>query len=328
MNAATQQTKHPDRSSAGPRPLVPRTRRWGIALAAVTAVISGFAVYVNGFGVRAWRDAGTSTATYTTVKNLVAAALLLGLMALATRRRPAEGWTRPTTRRQRLGLLFLGIVGGSIPFLLFFEGLARASSGQAAFIHKTLVIWVAILAVPLLKEHLGWLHLGAIGLLVAGQYLLIGGIGELSWGTGELMILAATLLWSVEVIVAKRLLGNLSPLTAGSARLGIGVGVLLAYALVTGAFTELSALGGRGWLIVLGTGAVLAGFVASWYSALARAQAVDVTAVLVVGAVITAVLRYGIDGASLPSTAGLVLVALGGAVAVAAGLRSRSPGWR
>ena len=72
------------------RPLVPRTRRWGIALAAVTAVISGFAVYVNGFGVRAWRDSGASTATYTTFKNLVAAALLLALMALATRRHPGR----------------------------------------------------------------------------------------------------------------------------------------------------------------------------------------------------------------------------------------------
>ena len=37
------------------RPLIPFTRSWGIALAGVTAVISGFAVYFNAFGVRAMR---------------------------------------------------------------------------------------------------------------------------------------------------------------------------------------------------------------------------------------------------------------------------------
>ena len=54
------------------------------------------------------------------------------------------------------------MIGGSVPFVLFFEGLARAEATQAAFIQKTLVVWVALLAVPLLRERFGVPHALAI----------------------------------------------------------------------------------------------------------------------------------------------------------------------
>ena len=60
------------------------------------------------------------------------------------------------------------MIGGSVPFVLFFEGLARAEATQAAFIQKTLVIWVALLAVPLLRERFRTPHALAIVLLIAG----------------------------------------------------------------------------------------------------------------------------------------------------------------
>jgi hypothetical protein len=66
---------------------------------------------------------------------------------------------------------------------------------------------------------------------------------------------------------------------------------------------------------------VLAAYVGTWYAALARAQAVDVTAVLVAGALITAALRLGVQGAALSSAAGLGLVAAGVALAALAGWR-------
>ena len=110
-----------------------------------------------------------------------------------------------------------------MPFVLFFEGLARASSTAAAFIHKTLVIWVALLAVPLLGERLSWAHWAAIALLLAGQAVLVGDAGTVTLGAGELMIFGATLLWSVEVVVVKRLLASLAAPTLAAARLGIGL---------------------------------------------------------------------------------------------------------
>ena len=299
---------------------IPKTRLWGIALAAITAVVSGFSVFINGYGVRSWTGAGASSATYTTFKNLVAA-VLLGAIAFGVARRAPAGSLRPKTTSQwwRLGLI--GVIGGAVPFLLFFEGLARATSGQAAFIHKTLLVWVALIAVPFLAERITALHLGAMALLVAGQAYLTG-VGGLGFGAGEAMILAATLLWAVETVVARRLLADVPSSTVAVARMGFGAVVLVGWAAVTGGFAGLGVLAATqwGWLAV--TGLALTAYVASWYGALARAQAVDVTAVLVFGAVITAVLETGIRGVALPSAAGLVMITVGAALAVLAAART------
>ena len=304
-------------------PSPPRTRRWGLGLAAVTAVVSGFAVFINSYGVTAWKASGASTATYTTFKNLFAAALLVGIVSVAGASRSRERFTRPRRLGQWAGLVLVGVVGGSIPFLLFFEGLTRASSPQAAFIHKTLVIWVVLLAVPLLRERVGLAHLAAVTMLVWGQAVLVGGIDAVRIGSGEAMILGATLLWAVEVVIAKRLLGELSPLTVGVSRMGIGVAILIGYAVAGGAMSQLTNVGLAQWGWALATGFVLSAYVAMWYSALSRAPAVDVTAVLVFGAVITAFLRSGFDGIALPSTGGLVLVGLGAATVLVAAQRRK-----
>ena len=99
----------------------PGTRRTGILLAVITAVISGVAVFINGYGVRAW--AGTASPTsYTTFKNGVAAFVLLGLGLALTRRRSGEGFSRPGNRRQWFGLGLVAALGGALAFALFFEG--------------------------------------------------------------------------------------------------------------------------------------------------------------------------------------------------------------
>ena len=58
-----------------------RTRRTGLMLALLTAVISGFAIFLNGYGVKA---VGNAT-VYTTAKNVVAALVLFGVVAAAGR---------------------------------------------------------------------------------------------------------------------------------------------------------------------------------------------------------------------------------------------------
>src|SRR5919205_23250 len=100
----------------------------------------------------------------------------------------------------------LAVVGGSLPFVLFFDGLARESSTQAALLQKTLVVWVSILAVPLLRERVGALQVAAVALLMIGQLMASGsgsGLFSMPFGRGEAEILAATLLWAVEVVLAK-----------------------------------------------------------------------------------------------------------------------------
>jgi drug/metabolite transporter (DMT)-like permease len=169
---------------------------------------------------------------------------------------------------QVLGLGAVAVIGGSIAFVLFFEGLARASSSQAAFVHKTLVIWVAALAVPLLAERFTAWHAAAIGLLVVGQAVLAGGLKGFRFGTGEWLILAATLLWSVEVVLAKRLLRDLPASTVAVARMAGGAVLLVLWVAVTGRWSLLVGLGADGWTWAALTGFVLAGYVALWFSAL------------------------------------------------------------
>lgn len=299
---------------------IPRTRSAGVWLALAAACVSGVSVFVNAYAVKAVPD----PTAYTTLKNLMAAVIVGGLLAAATARGSSAGFTRPRTRAEVAGLGVVAVIGGSVPFVLFFEGLARASAKDAAFVQKTLVIWVAVLAVAFLHERLGLLQVGAVVVLVVGPALLGTDLSALRPGLGEAMILAATLLWSVEVVVAKHLLAELSALTVATARLAGGAVLLVAYVAVRGNLGALVPDTAAAWGWVLLTGTTLGVYVTVWFAALARAQAVDVTAVLVFGAVITAVLDALAKGVPVgPQLAGLALIVAGTVAFVAVATRTR-----
>jgi drug/metabolite transporter (DMT)-like permease len=298
-----------------------RTRA-GLALALAAAVISGFSVYVNSYGVRAWGNAVGGATVYTTAKNLVAAVVLIAALSVVTNRAPDEGLTMPRQPRQWAGLAAIAVIGGSVPFVLFFEGLARVPSANAAFIQKTLVIWVALLAVPLLRERLTVWHVGAITGLVWGQALLGGGLAGIGIGTGQAMIFAATLLWAIETVIVSRLLHGLSALTVATARMGGGVIILIGYVLATTRWSVLVAVGWHQWSWAIATGLLLAVYVGTWYAALTWAGAIDVTALLIPGAIITALLQSG-SKALTPQWPGLALVAAGSALVLLAAARTK-----
>ena len=295
-------------------------RQTGVLLAAATAVISGLSVFVNSYGVRAWTEISDPT-TYTTLKNTAAAVILLAATMVVARKRSTPVFDSTPVGSKWIGLTSIAVVGGSIPFVLFFEGLARATSADAAFIHKTLVVWVAIMAVTILRERIGLPHLAALVLLVWGQAALSGGVGAMRIGSGEWLILVATLLWAVETIIAKRLLASVSSLTLGVARMAGGAVLLVLYSVWRGGFSGLAGVTPEHVMWIAVTALTLAGYVGSWYAALARAQAVDVTAVLVGGALITGLLETGLQGAAFPSAAGLILIATGVLLVIVAGWR-------
>ena len=283
--------------------------RMGIGLAFGAALISGVSVWVNAIAVKAFGD----PVLYTTAKNLVAAVLLIGLATAVAARAPRPHLRAPRDLRQVLGLGFVGLIGGGVAFVLFFEGLARTTASSAGFIQKTLVIWVAILAVSFLRERIGIAHIAAIALLVVGQVLASGGAVVPALGSGEALISAATLLWAIEVVVAKRLLAELPPMMVACVRMGVGSVALVAFSIATGRAAGLPSVAAGQWAWVALTGPILAVYVATWLLALARAKATDVTAVLVCGAIVTAVLSAGAQPAGLASAAiGLALIAVGG----------------
>jgi drug/metabolite transporter (DMT)-like permease len=306
-------------------------RGWpGVVVAGVTSAVSGVSVFVNSYGVHAIDP----PAAYTTAKNVVATVLLItaGLVGRAVRRRragslpgrfvtptgqdgAARGW-RAWGPAQWAGLAYVGVVGGGLAFVLFFDGLAATAAEPAAFWRDTLVVWVGVLAVPALRERLRWWNLAAVVLLMAGQVAIAGGVGHLVADRGEVLVLASSLLWAVEVVVAKRLLRDVAPATLSVARMGIGAAALLVMLASDGGIAALR-LDATQLVWALVTGALLAGYVATWFSALARTRALDVTSILPASVLVTWLLET--MAGSSPTAAeglGLALVALGAATVV------------
>ncbi len=337
---ATPETAVPTGRPGPPR----RTGLPGVLVAGITALVSGLSVFVNSYGVHAV----TSPSVYTTAKNLVAT-VVLGACTLgawkARHRWPDSAAARFVTGHRHaaeprtddrhgpapgvlrwIGLAYVGVVGGGLAFVLFFEGLADTSATPAAFWKDTLVIWVAVLAVPFLHERITWWNMAAIALLVLGEVAVAGGVGHLAGSRGELLVLSASALWAVEVVVVKLLLREMTPAAVSLARMGIGAAALVGYLAASGSLHVLVSLntGQVGWALL--TGLLLAAYVGTWMTALARARALDVTSMLVGSALVTALLQALAGSGSLaPHAVGLVLIATGTGIVAWMGLRQPSP---
>jgi drug/metabolite transporter (DMT)-like permease len=296
----------------------------GALLALGTASISGVSVFVSKFGTQAVPD----PFVYTTARNLYVGlllSLLVGLLALTGRlgegRRSGEAGRPGGVARADVGrLALIALLGGSVPFLLFFWGLSLTPAPVAGFIQKTQFLWVALLAGPLLGEALGRWQVLALAGLLAGT-LLQGPLTARSPGAGEALVLAATLLWSVEAVVARRTLQRVHPLTGAAARMAGGAVVLLGFLALSGRLPVLAGLTPVQWGWVAGPGLLLLGYVLTWYHALRLAPALVVTSVLTLGAPVTALLdavfvthrwttSQALSGALLAAGAALVTLAV------------------
>lgn len=255
----------------------------GIKFALITALISGVSIFVNKFAV----GLVGSPLAFTAFKNTLVAVFLIGIIFGAGKYHHLKF----LGRREWFYLLLIGLIGGAIPFYLFFTGINQVPAINAAMIHKTLVVWVIILAIPILKERVSKMQVLAVALLFSSN-LVIGGFRGFLFSTGELLILAATVLWAVETIIAKKVLPTIDPDIVAAARMVIGSVVLLGATFLANpsAFGSIPSLSLAQWGIVLTTVLFLLGYVTSWYRALKFAPAIVVTAVLVSSTLITNVL--------------------------------------
>ncbi|MBU1131675.1 DMT family transporter [Patescibacteria group bacterium] len=254
----------------------------GVYFALSTALISGFAVFLNKFALSEFANSNIFTTEKNIVVALIFCALILTPKAIKT--------LKTLTRKDWLQLFLIGIIGGSVPFLLFFKGLSMASSSGAAFIHKTLFIWIAILAVPFLKEKLSKIQLAALGVLLLGN-ILLGGIKSFSVGQAELLIFLATILWAIEFVLAKKLLFRLDTKIISWARMFFGAIILIAYLVFTQqanllfdfSYSQVS------WIAI--ASALLFLYVFTWYGALKILPATIVSGILVIASPITTLLN-------------------------------------
>ena len=254
----------------------------GYFLVFSTAVISGFAIFINKFGVSV-----VNPYIYTFLRVLTVAIFLTGLLLFL------KDWQRLKilTKKQWLLLITIGLVGGSIPFLLFFKGLSITNAAQGSFIHKTMFIWVAILATLFLKEKIDKKF------LLGGLFLLLGNLILLkklpySFNQGDLLVFLATLLWATENTISKYVLRDLEGRIVAWARMFFGALFILIFLLATNQLPLISGLTWRqiNWILI--TAVILFAYVMTWYSGLKFIPVSQATVILLLGSPITTLLSF------------------------------------
>lgn len=293
--------------------------RIGYGFAIANGIISGFAIYINSLGVKMFSD----STVYTTLKNLVVGVALLIPLALFAGSRLEY---RRLSPKQWGLLLLLALVGGSVPYLLYFSGLQMTTAVTGSLLNHMQFVLVAFMATWWLQERfspLMWLALATLLLgVVFGKNL-----NSLRVDEGALLVLLSTVLFAAGVVLSKYLLRQLSVLTVMAAKMSIGSLFLVGYVGVTGKLGMITKLSGEQWGFVLLTGLILLAFTVTAFIALRHASATAATAIPAASPLITTAL---VALTAQPNTLtplgaiGLVLMALAIAGICAAGIRQES----
>lgn len=259
------------------------TLKKGIYLAFLTAFISGVSNFVNKIAV----DVIKPPLVFTAEKNAIVGLLIIGILIASLKWKKIKN----LTRKQIIYLVLIGIIGGSLPFYLFFTGLSQIPAINGAIINKTLIIWVAILAIPFLKEKMSALQVIAVALLF-GSNLIIGGFTKFQFSQGEAFVLMATILWGIEHVLAKKILPAVDPDIVTAARMGFGSLILLGAASIVAPSALVKGLmpSSTQMFWMTATVILLLGYVTTWYRALKFAPVTVVASILVSATLITNVL--------------------------------------
>jgi len=257
-------------------------RQKGLLLVLGTAIISGFSIFINKYSVSV-----INPYIFTFLKNVLVAVALSGLL-LGIKNRES---LKKLTKKQWGLLLAIGLIGGSIPFLLFFKGLSLTNAAESSFIQKTMFIYVALLALIFLKEKINKNFLIGGLFLMLGNLFLLGKSSLLVLNKGALLIFIATLFWAIENVISKYVLKELSGKIVGWGRMFFGSLFILGFLLITKqlpSITHLS-LGQINWTII--TAIILLGYVSTWYNGLKYVPVSQATVILTLGAPITTFLN-------------------------------------
>jgi len=278
----------------------------GIALALCTALISGLSVFINGAAV-----SQADPSVYTALKGIIT---LVFLVASAFALRDIKAFR--LSSRQWLMLALIGVVGGSVPFLMFFWGLKLGGAAVSSFIYRSLFLFAGVFGYLLLRERPEPRDVAAGVLLLAGNALLLS--GSLSFGLGQMLVLGATVLWALEYTISRKVMADVEPHVVMTGRMLFGSLVLLGFFALDGSLPSLAASAvsaASPWLIV--TSLLLFAFLVTWYNSLRELPVLKATSILALGGVVTALLNIVIGKApSFVEALGLLLI-LSGALAAA-----------
>lgn len=270
-----------------------RDPRRGYALAVLTMAISGVSIYVNSLGVRLFSD----STLYTALKNaIVGIALACPLVFSARVRRAYRRLSRP----QWLLLLAVALIGGSLPYALYFRGLQLSTPVTASLIDHTQFLLVALLAALFLKERFRATLWAALVVLLIGLSLGLG-VRAVRWDAGVPFLLAGTILFAVDFVVMKHLLGSVEPLTVMTFKMTLGSVLLFTFVAATGHAGMVPRLSALQLAFAGVTGLILLAFTVSSVLGLRHASATAVTAIPAGSPIVTTALVLLSQQTSIPA---------------------------
>lgn len=133
-----------------------------------------------------------------------------------------------------LKVLLIEILGLALPLIVLYEGLSRTSALEASLIGSTGPIFVVLGGIWFLHEHENKREWQGLALSLLGSLILVvepmfrGGVDTSSSTTGNLYILGYNVLYTIYVLVAKKIYKTKPPLYLGSLTY---LGTALIYAL-------------------------------------------------------------------------------------------------
>jgi drug/metabolite transporter (DMT)-like permease len=234
---------------------------FGTILALLTAVISGLAIPVNKIFV-----VDLDPSVFTAVRAVIIGVIFLGLSIMTNR-----FYRRNMREMNWKYLLFIAVIGGAFAFLLFFTGLKFTTGGRAAFLHKTLPLYVAIFAFIFLREKIPRKQVYALIVMLVGTVLLFSAQINpadlwMNPQLGDALVIGATVLWALENVVARKtMLGGETNFFVSFARMFFGGVILFGVAILLGKFDLLFSLAPHQWFNISVSVAFLFGYVLFWY---------------------------------------------------------------
>jgi len=189
---------------------------------------------------------------YNGVRVTMAAAALFAVVAWT--RRPAP------SRRDVLTLLALGMLGNGVYQLLFIEGVSRSRAGDAALVLAASPAFIAIFGRLLGVERISGRGVVGIALSLAGMAFVVygretsGDVAGASTLTGNLLVLAGSVCWSLYSVLLKPRADHLDLITISAFTMAGGAAVMLVAGAPALARTDWSAVAPLTWSAMVYSG--------------------------------------------------------------------------
>lgn len=283
--------------------------KYGTFFAIVAAIISGFSIPLNKMFI-----VNLDPSVFTAVRSL-----LIGIVFFLIASYKSKFNFKKFKKVSWKYLIAIAVVGGSFAFLLFFNGLSLTTSGRAAFLQKTMPLYITVLAFLFLKEKISKKYLYALLLMFIGTLAIcFSDITPSSlWSNpsvGDFLVIGATFLWAVENIIARKSMNKgENNFVVSFARMFFGGIIIFAVLLLMGSYNALLNLSVQQMINIGISTIILFAYIFFWYWSIKMINVSKASAFLLISPAISLLLGAIFIGEPIPflQLLGCALIVIG-----------------